>query len=93
MVKNKSYQGGVSRKVNSNKSKDSSTHLLTVMVILVLLVSVISVGVYVYAFYGTNNFAQVQKSQLETPIMEERGAVSGKATMQIIKSSKEKAVQ
>lgn len=93
MAKRKSRQEKVSRRINNKRINDISNHTLMMMVIVVLVVSMISVGLYMYAFDGNNSFTQALKSQLETPIMEERGAVSGMATMQIIKPSEEKAVQ
>ena len=93
MAKRKSRQGKVSRRIKNKRINDISNHTLMMMVIVVLVVSVISVGLYMYTFYGANSFTKVQISQSETPIMEEIGAVSGMATMQIIKPSEEKAVQ
>ncbi len=93
MAKRKSRQKKVSRRTNNKRINDISNHTLMTMVILVLVVSMISVGLYMYTFSGNNSFTKVQKSQSETSVMEDRGAVSGLATMQIINPSEEKAVQ
>jgi len=69
----------------ANRQNDISTQALMAMVILVLVVSVLSATLYVYTFYGSSNLTKFQKSFSESPVMEEKPAVSGMATIQIIK--------
>lgn len=86
MAKRKSRRKGISRTVRYRKhSNEVSTRTLMVMVILVLVVSVLSATLYVYAFYGNSNYTKVQKSSLESPVIEEKPAASGRASIQIIK--------
>ncbi|MDP3698998.1 MAG: hypothetical protein Q8R47_05415 [Nanoarchaeota archaeon] len=67
------------------KNKDISPQMLMAMITLVLVVSLLSAGMYVYAFYGNSNHTTVQKSFSESPVIEEKPAASGMATIQIIK--------
>ncbi|GEM_PF-4623841 len=91
MAKRKPRRKGVPSRVrNSKHSNEVSTRTLMVMVILVLVVSALSGAMYVYAFYGSSNYTNVQKSLSESPVIEERGAVSGVATIQIIRPPEEK---
>lgn len=94
MAKRKSRQRKVSRRINNKRINDISNNALMIMVIVVLVISMISVGLYMYAFYNDGS-VQFQKSSVvkEIRIIKDSGAVSGMATMQIIKPSEEKVVQ
>jgi len=70
---------------NSRADRDISAHTLMTMIILVLVVSTLSAALYVYTFYGNSNLTQFQKSLSGSPVIEEKPAVSGMATIQIIK--------
>lgn len=64
------------------RRNDVSNHTLMMMVILVLVVSVLSAAMYVYAFYGSGNY-KFQKFG-SSPVVEQKQAASGMATIQII---------
>ncbi len=84
MAKKKSRQRNSQRVSNRKHSNDISTNSLMVMVVLVLVVSVLSATMYVYAFYGSSNYTKIQKSS-SSPVIEEKPAASGMATIDIIK--------
>ena len=74
------------RRAQKSKPGDISARTLTAMVIVVLVVSVLSATLYVYTFYGNNNYTKVQKSfSWSPPVIEEKPAVSGMASIEIIK--------
>lgn len=86
MTKRKSRRKGVSRRVIVRKNNDVSTRTLMVLVILVLVVSTLSVGLYAYAFFSDD--LRLPQNQSGSPVIEETGAVSGVAAIQIIKDSR-----
>ena len=72
------------RRVHRSKPGDISAHTLMAMVILVLVVSVLSATLYLYAFYGNSSYTKVQKSLSPPPVIEEKPAASGMASINII---------